>query len=82
MGTDGAISEDGQILGSYLHGLFENAAACRALLRWAGMGEVGEEDYRARRESAIERLADVVERHLELPRLQQILGLKIDGGEL
>jgi adenosylcobyric acid synthase len=81
-GTDGAISKDGQILGSYLHGLFENAAACRTLLSWAGMGEVVEVDYRARRESAIERLADTVERHLDLHRLQQILGLNRDRGEV
>jgi adenosylcobyric acid synthase len=81
-GADGAISEDGQILGSYLHGLFENAAACRALLKWAGMDEVEEADYRARRESAIERLADTVERHLDLLKLQQILGLNRDRGEV
>jgi adenosylcobyric acid synthase len=79
-GADGAISEDGQILGSYLHGLFENASACRALLRWAGMGEVEEEDYRGQRESAIERLADAVESHLDLFKLQQILGLNTDRG--
>ncbi|WP_122875563.1 cobyric acid synthase, partial [Pseudomonas viridiflava] len=33
---DGAQSADGQILGTYLHGLFESPAACSALLRWAG----------------------------------------------
>jgi adenosylcobyric acid synthase len=82
-GTEGAISQDGQLLGSYLHGLFENAAACRALLKWAGVGsEVEEEDYRGRRESAIERLADTVERHLDLLKLQQILGLNTDRGAL
>jgi adenosylcobyric acid synthase len=79
-GTDGAVSEDGQILGSYLHGLFENAFACRALLKWAGAEEVTEEDYRGGRDAAIERLADVVERHLDLPRLQAVFGLEKSGG--
>jgi adenosylcobyric acid synthase len=73
-GGEGAVSEDGQILGSYLHGLFENADACHALLWWAGAGEVAEEDYRWLRESAIERLANMVEQHLDLSKLQQILG--------
>jgi adenosylcobyric acid synthase len=79
-GDDGAISEDGQILGSYLHGLFENASACRVLLKWAGMGEVKEVDYCGRRESAIEHLADTVECHLDLIKLQQIIGLNPDRG--
>jgi adenosylcobyric acid synthase len=77
-GSDGAISEDDQILGSYLHGLFENASACRALLSWAGMNDLNEEDYRARREAAIERLADALEAHINLVRLQQILGVNTD----
>jgi adenosylcobyric acid synthase len=74
-GADGAISEDGQILGSYLHGLFDNASACHTLLRWAGAETAGEEDYRGRRDAAIERLADEVECHLDLPRLQAIFSL-------
>jgi adenosylcobyric acid synthase len=79
-GADGAISADGQILGSYLHGLFENAIACRTLLRWAGAEGVEEEDYRGRRDAAIERLADTVERHLDLSRLQAIFGLEQGRG--
>jgi adenosylcobyric acid synthase len=77
---DGAISEDGQILGTYLHGLFENAAACRALLQWAGAGEVGETDYRASREAAFERLADALEQHLDTAGLLRILGLEQGRG--
>jgi adenosylcobyric acid synthase len=77
-GSDGAISDDDQILGSYLHGLFENSSACQALLSWAGMSEVNVEDYRARREAAIERLADALEAHINLVRLQQILGVNTD----
>jgi adenosylcobyric acid synthase len=81
-GADGAISEDDQILGSYLHGLFENTNACQALLNWAGMSEVYVEDYRARREAAMERLADALEEHINLVRLQQILGVDTDRGVL
>ena len=35
--ADGAISADGQILATYLHGLFDTPDACRALLAWAGV---------------------------------------------
>ncbi|MEJ2692400.1 MAG: cobyric acid synthase [Candidatus Thiodiazotropha sp.] len=80
-GDEGALSEDGQILGTYLHGLFENSAACRALLQWAGAGEAREQDYRVRREAAIDRLADAVERHLDQPRLLALFGLEYVRGE-
>ena len=66
---DGAISADGQILGSYLHGLFERPCACAALLRWAGLAQPLEVDHPARREQMLERLADAVESALDVPRL-------------
>ncbi|MDA7088551.1 cobyric acid synthase [Pseudomonas sp. SA3-5] len=72
---DGALSADGQVLGSYLHGLFESSAACSALLRWAGLREVQPVDYHALRERDIERLADMVEAHLDTDRLRELCGL-------
>ncbi|MCB2253315.1 cobyric acid synthase [Pseudomonas chlororaphis] len=72
---DGACSDDGQILATYLHGLFEAPAACSALLRWVGLREVQEVDYHALRERDIERLADLVEQHLDTGRLRQLCGL-------
>ena len=73
--SDGAQSEDGQILGTYLHGLFETPAACSALLRWAGLQEVQEVDYHALRERDIERLADLVENHLDTDLLRKLCGI-------
>ncbi|MFC0711098.1 cobyric acid synthase [Azorhizophilus paspali] len=72
---DGALSEDGQVLGTYLHGLFESPTACDALLRWAGLREVASPDYHALRERDIERLADLVEAHLDGARLRALCGL-------
>jgi adenosylcobyric acid synthase len=69
---DGAISDDGKIFGTYLHGIFEAPEACMALLRWAGLSEPKTIDYREVRERAIERVADSVENHLDM---QAILGL-------
>ncbi|MGY1879795.1 cobyric acid synthase [Pseudomonas reactans] len=73
--TDGAQSADGQILGTYLHGLFENPAACSALLRWAGLQDVQAVDYHGLRERDIERLADLVENHLDTELLRKLCGV-------
>jgi len=73
--SDGAQSADGQILGTYLHGLFETPAACSALLRWAGLQDVQEVDYHALRERDIERLADLVENHLDTDLLRRLCGI-------
>ncbi|MCY1173511.1 Cobyric acid synthase [compost metagenome] len=75
---DGAMSEDGQILGTYLHGLFESGPACSALLRWAGLRDVEEVDYHALRELDIERLADLIEQHLDTGYLRTLCGLQQD----
>lgn len=77
---DGAISEDGQVLGTYLHGLFEAPDACQALLRWAGLEAAQRIDYQAMRERDIERLADLVETHLDTTRLLALCGLSTEAG--
>jgi len=70
---DGAISEDGQILGTYVHGLFEAPDSCEALLKWAGVSTPQRVDYTTIRERAIERLADSVEAHLDLERILSLV---------
>ena len=72
---DGALSSDGKILGTYLHGIFELPTACTALLRWAGLRDPQKIDYREVREGAIERLADSVEAHLDWGVILPLLGL-------
>ncbi|MGH8296308.1 MAG: cobyric acid synthase [Steroidobacteraceae bacterium] len=67
--ADGAISADGQIVATYLHGLFEESAACAALLRWAGLSQPCEIDPAANRERALDRLADAIETACDLERL-------------
>jgi adenosylcobyric acid synthase len=67
--TDGAIDPDGQVAGTYLHGLFDEDKARDALLRWAGLEAVETFDYQARREADIDRLADTVEQWLDLDAL-------------
>ena len=72
---DGAQSVDGHVLGTYLHGVFESPAACGALLRWAGLQNVQAVDYHALRERDIERLADLVENHLDTAYLRELCGV-------
>ncbi|MCY1181541.1 Cobyric acid synthase [compost metagenome] len=75
--ADGACSPDGQVMGTYLHGLFESSEACVAILRWAGLDAVQAVDYQALRERDIERLADQVEAHLDTQRLRLLCGLPL-----
>ncbi|MGH8581621.1 MAG: cobyric acid synthase, partial [Gammaproteobacteria bacterium] len=77
---DGALSADGQILGTYLHGLFESAPACDALLRWAGLREPQTPDYHQLRDANIDRLADACETHLDLGVIERILGIDTASG--
>lgn len=66
---DGALSADGQILGTYLHGIFEEPAACAALLGWAGLKDPQPTDHAAQRERELDRLADAIEASCDLKQL-------------
>jgi adenosylcobyric acid synthase len=66
---EGAISLDGQMMGSYCHGLFDHADALAAILAWAGAAGVRRVDLAARREADIERLADAVDKAFSWDRL-------------
>jgi adenosylcobyric acid synthase len=69
---DGAVSADGQVIGTYLHGLFDEPAACDALLTWAGLRHARSPDYPALRKAQLDRLADAAEQHLDLTTLLSI----------
>jgi len=73
--SDGALSADGQIAASYLHGLFDTPDSGAALLRWAGLANAQPFDRNALREQAIDALADAIEQHLDLAALERLLGI-------
>lgn len=71
---EGALSDDGQIAGTYLHGLFDHAESCAAWLGWAGLEAAGARfDYEKLREAGLDRLADSIEQHLDWDRLSVYL---------
>jgi adenosylcobyric acid synthase len=72
---DGVISNDGQVRGTYLHGLFDTPAAADALLAWGGLRGTASPDIAVLRDAAIERLADAVEAHLDTSALRGLLGM-------
>ncbi|MGI2856346.1 cobyric acid synthase [Shewanella algae] len=72
--SEGLLSEDNQILGSYLHGLFDSPEACELLLAWAGMKapQGHAVDINQQRQQQLDRLADVLEQHLDFNKIINI----------
>lgn len=75
---DGAVSTSGLVLGTYLHGLFDNdayrGALVNALRQRKGLAALDRSgDTRARKEAAYNRLAAVVRGQLDMERLHRIM---------
>lgn len=66
---DGVISDDGQIMGTYLHGLFDKESALHGLLNWAGLKNIQDIDYEDLREQDLNRLADEIEKNIDIDLL-------------
>jgi adenosylcobyric acid synthase len=74
---EGARSGDGQVLGTYLHGVFDHPSACTALLRWAGLETAHVVDTSALREASLDRIADATAPVLD--RLLSVMGGAADA---
>ena len=83
---DGLVSEDGLIVGTYVHGLFENDDLRRGLLDWlarrpAGSGVDRSTEAtppvgtRVARQAQFDALADVVRAALDVDALKRACGL-------
>jgi adenosylcobyric acid synthase len=60
------LSDDNQILATYIHGLFDHPTALNALLNWAGCRTRKTIDIDQIENEALDRLADCCEQHLPL----------------
>jgi adenosylcobyric acid synthase len=65
---EGAVSPDGRVHGSYLHGLFASDAFRKAFLARLDV-PVADQPYRIRVESALDALADHIDAHLDVEGL-------------
>ncbi len=68
--ADGAISADGRVQGTYVHGLFTGDVFRKAWL--AQFGIASSLAYEARIESALDALADHLEAHLDIEQILKI----------
>jgi adenosylcobyric acid synthase len=66
---EGAVSDDGKVLGGYLHGLFAADGFRHAFLSRLKLRAVSGLAYEAEVERTLDALADHLERHLDLDRL-------------
>lgn len=78
---DGAISENGRIWGTYIHGILHNDELRRAWLNqirvskgWEPVPEAAH--YQHLREEAFDRLAQHVREHLDMERIYAMMGLE------
>jgi adenosylcobyric acid synthase len=71
--TDGAVSADGRVRATYVHGLFNDDAQRAALLSWFGARASGF-SHEAEIERVLDALADHLERDIDLDRLLSLAG--------
>ncbi len=71
--NDGAINPEQNVAGTYWHGLFEQGEALTAILAWAGLTSAPSIDFNEIREQQLERLADMVEAHLDMDAILSFL---------
>jgi adenosylcobyric acid synthase len=72
--TDGAVSADGRIAGTYVHGLFGQGEARAALLAGLGVG-AAPGDHARRVDGLLDDLAEALELSLDIDALARIAGL-------
>ncbi len=76
---DGAVSDDGLIWGTYLHGLFDSdgfrTALVNLLREKRGLGKAELSEFEALKEASIVMLAKGVEAAIDMERLIEIIGL-------
>ncbi|MEZ8100848.1 cobyric acid synthase [Vibrio bivalvicida] len=67
--SDGAVSDCNQVLGTYLHGIFDCPDAVSAICQWVGVDEIAQIDHKQNQQKAIDRIADAIEQHLDFKKL-------------
>ncbi len=76
--SDGGVSEDGLVIGTYLHGIFENSEFLQRLInlvrRRKGLHPIERiEGYREIRDREIDKLAEVIKESCDIDRILKIM---------
>ncbi|MBF0358132.1 MAG: cobyric acid synthase [Magnetococcales bacterium] len=71
----GAISADNQVIGHYIHGIFDHPEALRSLLDWAGLQKSQDLDLENEQSKAFNRLADSFEQQIDMEFIDELLGI-------
>ena len=76
--TEGTASADGLVFGTYIHGIFDNDSLRRSLLNALrvrkGLQPISSmRNVLAEKQQAYERLADIVEQHLDMDKIKHIM---------
>ena len=81
---EGCTSEDGRVIGTSIHGLFDSATfrrrfidSFRSAKGLAPLGDAPAPDYREVRTAEYDRLADVLIAHCDFARIASIAGIRI-----
>ncbi|WP_444908118.1 cobyric acid synthase [Microbulbifer sp. SSSA008] len=73
---DGAISADGQIFATYVHGLFDSPEALSALFAWGGLKDSTPLDVGKQRQQQLDRLAETIAENIQGNWLEQFEGTR------
>ncbi|MGR5346820.1 cobyric acid synthase [Vibrio mediterranei] len=74
---DGAISEDNQVIGTYLHGILDSPEFIALLADWVNGESLSHFSIEEEKEQALDTIADAIENHLDLHQLWPDLRLKV-----
>lgn len=73
--ADGCISDDNQIIATYLHGFFDSPEATQAVLKWLDIQDIDQPiiDIDLHREEQLERLASTCKQYLDMEKIHTII---------
>ncbi|WP_231562002.1 cobyric acid synthase [Colwellia psychrerythraea] len=69
----GLLSDDGQIAGCYLHGLFDQPKALKLFMTWLSHEVSDSPSIEALEEQAIERVNQACQKHLDMKKIKKII---------
>lgn len=77
---DGAISKDGKIIGTYVHGIFDSVSFREGIInklrKDKGLSSKKSLNYEAHREEELDKLAQLVRENIDMEKIYEIMALR------